>query len=765
MQFMIIMRKGLIVGGCSADAICQSSEVVRPPVVLPQYFRAWTYLLQQRISNLLRGITMAIQSPDPFQVTRVFSYQPLTEPDAIRLIVLQPALHDSEKVQCSLIHTTLLHYENDIFDHYTALSYVWGDPTDFQTILIDGVPFSVTVNLYSALRDLRDTTKSLRLWADAICINQVDEYEKGLQVAMMGKIYETAHHTVIYLGSMGPGAENILHHGMMTKSLISASVDVQSTQYQLADLILSKPWFRRVWVLQELVFSRDPRIQLGKQRWRWDYVYRFLKELQEKSEQSDSVEAFASEESRDMIRNLHTGYQTRETVLHGYKLLSEMQLARDKHRGKVAGGDQATLFRLITSRRGLGVTDPRDMIFAHIGFASDGHDRFVKADYSMTCVEVYEDYARSVFETSQNYGILFHVGDPRSPTRLPELASWAPDWSEPKSTTPLVELFPGSKPGSFDEWGPGVSDESNKFHHNFIWIKNPAILACLGHELDCIVLFSAQLLEQDISSEKRAEFMTRFKSIMEDWMEWVESPVTMSKMHYYMESMLGRTESLYCDIYNAWREVIQDERILPNWQTLSHKPSFRMSLPPWELKFCLEFDGIKDHYNGPNSLGSPRIIQYSKSTPRVLTVIDCLIWSIFTGFEGLIKDRRLAQTSNGYISLVPSYAEKGDHIFCVDRHLAELNILCLLRPSPEFFNPTLEGTIRLKFDLARLSQPNDYYDAYYDHTSRERKLDILHGTFVGDCFLDVQDERPSVETLSNMAENSLLKKSMIYAIH
>lgn len=712
---------------------------------------------------------MTMPSPDHVQAARVFSYKPLIERDSIRLIILQPALHDSEEVQCGLIHTTLSQCENDIFDHYTALSYVWGDTTDLRTILLDELPCSVTGNLYLALRDLRDSTKALRLWADAICINQADENEKGLQVAMMGEIYATAHHTVIYLGALDPGTENILLQGMAAGPSAAVSKSAQRAQYQSADLILSKAWFRRVWVLQELVFSRDPRIQLGKYRWRWDYVYRFLKGLQGKPVLSDSIDASASKESEDLIANLQSGFQTRESVVQGYKLLSEMQLARDKHQGKATESGQATLFRLIASRRGLGVTDSRDMIFAHIGFASDGHDRFVKADYSMTCVEVYEDYARSVFETSQNYGILFHVGDPKSPTRPRELASWAPNWSEPKSTTPLVELFPGSKPGSPDEWGPGGSDEGKKFQYNYIWIRNPAILACLGREMDSILQFSTPFSEQDISTEKRAEFITRFQSIMEDWMPWVKSPATFRNLHYYMGSILEKTELLYCDIYNAWREVIQDDRILPNWQTLSRQPSFRISLPPWQSKFCLEFDGIKDHYKRPNSLGLPIIVPYANSTPCLrLTVIDCLIWSIFTGFEELIKDRRLAQTATGYLSLVPSYAEEGDLICCVDLRMAEMNILCLVRPNPDVHNPTLDDTIRLKFDLARLSQPHEYHDAYYDHTGKACKLGILHGTFVGDCFVDMHRERPSAETTyqtPKMAENPLLKKSMIYAIH
>jgi hypothetical protein len=39
----------------------------------------------------------------------------------------------------------------------------------------------------------------------------------------------------------------------------------------------------------------------------------------------------------------------------------------------------------------LGVTDPRDMVLAHAGFASDGEK--IKVDFSKTCNEVYEDIA------------------------------------------------------------------------------------------------------------------------------------------------------------------------------------------------------------------------------------------------------------------------------------------------------------------------------------------------------------------------------------
>lgn len=38
----------------------------------------------------------------------------------------------------------------------------------------------------------------------------------------------------------------------------------------VGDHILARPWFARTWILQELVLSADPWIQIGETRVRWD---------------------------------------------------------------------------------------------------------------------------------------------------------------------------------------------------------------------------------------------------------------------------------------------------------------------------------------------------------------------------------------------------------------------------------------------------------------------------------------------------------------
>jgi hypothetical protein len=67
---------------------------------------------------------------------------------------------------------------------YEALLYIWGSPEPKQVVHIANtgghtsfVPMTVTLNLYSALCNLRRTDTIRTLWIDALCINQADTPE------------------------------------------------------------------------------------------------------------------------------------------------------------------------------------------------------------------------------------------------------------------------------------------------------------------------------------------------------------------------------------------------------------------------------------------------------------------------------------------------------------------------------------------------------------------------------------------------------------
>jgi len=90
---------------------------------------------------------------------------------------------------------------------YIALSYVWGPSTQNKQILVNGHLCPVTDNLYAALDQLQHCVAiktGLRIWVDALCIDQNNLEEKAYQIELMHKIYAQAQHVVIWLGPESP---------------------------------------------------------------------------------------------------------------------------------------------------------------------------------------------------------------------------------------------------------------------------------------------------------------------------------------------------------------------------------------------------------------------------------------------------------------------------------------------------------------------------------------------------------------------------------
>lgn len=358
----------------------------------------------------------------------IFPYRSLDERDSIRLLHLHPASSSQAEVKCSLIHTTL-QFCGDIYEHYIAISYVWGDPNDTRIIHVDDIPVSITINLFSALRDLRHETRDLMIWADAICINQHDDEEKLQQIALMGEIYSMADHTVIYLGCLDTQDALKLDGWALT--------NFEKSQFspEIADLILSSPWFRRVWVFQELVFSKDPRVQLGRYRFPWRLLYRVV-----------------VGQMRSKRLDLNT-----KSLLQSFKLLSEMHRARERHLRDEGLRSEAwesepteddaeeesglMMIHLLRARKGLGVTHPKDMIFAHLSFASDSSDLTPRINYSMDHIVLYNAFARYMIDQGLHCELFDAISDADHSTTRYRLSSWSPDWS----IAPNDSCFPRSE--------------------------------------------------------------------------------------------------------------------------------------------------------------------------------------------------------------------------------------------------------------------------------------------------------------------------------
>jgi hypothetical protein len=234
------------------------AQSIRAVGEVTTFFTSRHLLLSPSTSGFVK---MAVTVREPYQ------YLPITDHDGIRLIALQPSPDEAAVIECEIIHTTLGQARVDIYDNYTALSYVWGDANDLTTISTDGRPLRITTSLECALRHLRDTKRALNVWADGICINQQDETEKGRQVQQMGRVYETAAHTVIFLGEGNPAANSLLSI-ILSHSDDDSPIDDED-RIKALNYILQSPWFYRVCIFQELVLSKDAIVQYGHIRVPW----------------------------------------------------------------------------------------------------------------------------------------------------------------------------------------------------------------------------------------------------------------------------------------------------------------------------------------------------------------------------------------------------------------------------------------------------------------------------------------------------------------
>ncbi|KAI1751879.1 heterokaryon incompatibility protein-domain-containing protein [Xylaria castorea] len=368
-----------------------------------------------------------------------FAYSPLTEEDGIRILLLQPAISRDVYLRGSLQHISLAQQYDDLIESYTALSYVWGDPTPVDKILIDDQELGITANLSAALRDLRDSRRTHTLWADAVCIDQGNIPERSKQVARMGEIYGSASNTIIYLGPPNPYLDAIIelarHHvhlneseidainpGVLCKDGVSTGGDTISLVDAAHQSLLPNPWFRRIWVLQELVLSRVPWVQCGLKRVRWLDLCRLLVPRLEMHRRDGEIQNYVTKKNQDEENKENYGITALETMDNIRAEYHESSNSEEPIK--------RTLWQVLQSRKGCQVSDPRDIIFAHMGIISDRHEaeELIRIDYSQAVSEVFVAMGRYVRYHDGFRAKLDNRSTPSPLRTMFSLPSWVPEW-------------------------------------------------------------------------------------------------------------------------------------------------------------------------------------------------------------------------------------------------------------------------------------------------------------------------------------------------
>ncbi|KAI0139961.1 HET-domain-containing protein [Hypoxylon sp. NC0597] len=379
---------------------------------------------------------------------------------------------------------------------YNALSYVWGDAASAgdpgNIINIDGCDFPVTANLRAALRHLRSHAGSanlMTLWVDAVCINQTDLDERRHQVSMMRDIYASAEKVIIWLGEADEESDLVFdtlpalaardHHpdDEQDEKLLH---DVRLCGGFFSELVDRRPWFSRVWIIQELAMARqDPLVVCGHKSVTWStfmkasgFVSRKLFTeigMVRRKPRGNDNHTLGDNAIGDTGNSPEDGEE--EIEILGMR---KVDVLDDLYKSVKAQGGES-LRKLFIISRTSEATDPRDRIYALLGLlkpdASDsqGSENSIVVDYRKPTAEVYADAMAYIFAQGEGPYFLSNMFLPGMlaaaphvpnlpPTILqPPLPSWVPDFSRQvagKATQPVGSLF--HPPASSSASGAGA---------------------------------------------------------------------------------------------------------------------------------------------------------------------------------------------------------------------------------------------------------------------------------------------------------------------
>lgn len=387
--------------------------------------------------------SLPIQDPPPaLDVMTRYEYQPLPNGDHIRRLILEPCESDHDPL-VGRLEVIELAYADKLYP-FEAISYVWGSDDENETITIGGKTLPITSNLADALRQTRRATEPRALWADSVCINQEDEEEKGQQVALMGRIYETSSCTLICLG---PGhyqedeedARDVAAliddvEGMMDQVFQDPdySWDWDSFPYaQRADPLVTddrwkcwvgfvrQPWFFRGWVVQEAALGRECRVLWAGVDMEWLSVLR--------------VYYWLSRRARPLMQGFNNWViSLNHTNTYEYRRHKEAKTFRPDHEQDIL--KPLPTLEVLDNARHSEVTEPKDRIYAFMRVPTSDEAMGalrLQPDYrkSKSHLDVYREFAIKYLETTSNLDLLnFVEHDENEDLDRSSFPSWIPRW-------------------------------------------------------------------------------------------------------------------------------------------------------------------------------------------------------------------------------------------------------------------------------------------------------------------------------------------------
>lgn len=358
---------------------------------------------------------------------------------------------------------------------YDALSYCWGKseetfPLTLSTVSSklkdgqitmgyepdrDGI-LQIQHSLHEFLLQLRRRKYNRFIWIDAICIDQSSSLDKENQIPFMRDLYENAECVYVWLGEASDlemTAFQILpqlmdrflaiEEDVRLDPLNAASFEVVGlplpTQevWRALGTILTRPWWSRIWTLQELVVPRD---DLSTEKADHEYKSPNAYVLCGNAEtQWSTLETCIEQASRlgleEWILTGHHGIAMDHR--HAFDAVMEIRTCRESY-GRFGWCVSLSALLLATRRRK--ATMPIDVVIGQSALLDKHTVKELALKASQPVDRVFASFAKHYVRQEPKECLLNHIA---TRDRDPKLPSWCPNFASPPDTISLGSRWLG----------------------------------------------------------------------------------------------------------------------------------------------------------------------------------------------------------------------------------------------------------------------------------------------------------------------------------
>lgn len=377
-----------------------------------------------------------------------YTYQPLTAHNSIRLLNLLPC-EDSDPNQSLKCNLTVVSLSDN--PSFVALSYTWGENVFPEKLYCHDGALDITTNLHSALLRFRLADKPLRIWVDAVCINQANGDEKTRQIPLMTSIYGQATEVLIWLGEASEDSEDVMKYlkrigqrfldrgGPINEprderspenDLIWADV-TEDPNLEKTVVIWARPWFSRRWIIQEMALAQKATVHCGTVSMDWNVL----------SHANQAISRLAGDGSQYWNKETKKIRQLRAMTMTNMWKLNHI---REQIWTNSQSPPRRRIHELLDHARAFDCRDAKDRVFALLAIFNRGREEPLKIDYSKSEAEVYIAFTRYCLQNDITVDILSLAGTTNH-SLIPDslnLPSWVPNCRLPfRSPTDTLNSF------------------------------------------------------------------------------------------------------------------------------------------------------------------------------------------------------------------------------------------------------------------------------------------------------------------------------------